>query len=160
MPSARTVANSSWRCTAFTALSTSLSDEMTITAATTVFEPSGNRGTAVAATRPFSMVTVPCASCPLRIACSSIGKSATSGDVWPLESAMSTWLRENTSVRPPKRVDRLFSVLFSAARSEIVACPLLSTPSHGASVSLMMRALPPASASFCSTRRPRRGGTT
>ena len=65
----------------------------------------GNSGTAVAATRPFSVVTVPCASCPLRIACSSIGKSATSGDVWPLESAMRTWLRVNTSVRPPKRVD-------------------------------------------------------
>ena len=73
MPSARTVANSSWRCTAFTALSTSSSDEMTSTAATTVLSSPGNSGTAVAATRPLAVVTVPCVSCPVRTASSSMG---------------------------------------------------------------------------------------
>ena len=74
MPSASRVANSSWRCTAATALSTSFSGEMTITEATTLRGPvSGKSGTAVAATLSSPVVTVPCVGCPGWMASPSIG---------------------------------------------------------------------------------------
>ena len=76
---------------------------------------------------------------------------------------MGTRLREKMVARPLNRVEMLFRVVVTAPASLMMSWPLLRAPADilgSVSVWLTRRALPRVSESFCSTSRPRSGGTT